>query len=81
VSTFADRGVSPGQRDGSPAVVNISFLDRGTHTKQAKLLSFLETRRREVSVTEHSLCVSRSTDYPIMTVRGNYPDIKTKPTP
>jgi hypothetical protein len=26
--TFADRGVSHGQRSGSPTVVNLSFLDR-----------------------------------------------------
>jgi hypothetical protein len=28
VSTFADRGVSRGQRGGSHTVVNLSFLDR-----------------------------------------------------
>jgi hypothetical protein len=28
VSTFVDRGVSRGQRDGSPTAVNLSFLDR-----------------------------------------------------
>jgi hypothetical protein len=28
VSTFVDRGVSRGQRGGSPTVVNLSFLDR-----------------------------------------------------
>jgi hypothetical protein len=28
VPTFADRGVSRGQRGGSPKVVNLSFLDR-----------------------------------------------------
>jgi hypothetical protein len=28
VPTFVDRGVSRGQRDGSPTVVNLSFLDR-----------------------------------------------------
>jgi hypothetical protein len=28
VSTFADRGVSRGQRGGSPTIVNLSFLDR-----------------------------------------------------
>jgi hypothetical protein len=28
VPTFVDRGVSRGQRGGSPAVVNLSFLDR-----------------------------------------------------
>jgi hypothetical protein len=28
VPTSADRGVSRGQRGGSPAVVNLSFLDR-----------------------------------------------------
>jgi hypothetical protein len=29
VSTFVDRGVSRGQRGGSPTVVNLSFLDWG----------------------------------------------------
>jgi hypothetical protein len=28
VPTFADRGVSRGQRGGAPTVVNLSFLDR-----------------------------------------------------
>jgi hypothetical protein len=28
VPTFADRGVSRGQRGGSPTVVNLSFLDQ-----------------------------------------------------
>jgi hypothetical protein len=28
VQTFVDRGVSRGQRGGSPTVVNLSFLDR-----------------------------------------------------
>jgi hypothetical protein len=28
VPIFADRGVSRGQRGGSPTVVNLSFLDR-----------------------------------------------------
>jgi hypothetical protein len=31
VSTFADRGVSRGQRGGSPTVVNLSFLDRSCY--------------------------------------------------
>jgi hypothetical protein len=31
VSTFVDRGVSRGQRGGSPTVVNLSFLDRKIH--------------------------------------------------
>jgi hypothetical protein len=31
VSTFVDRGVSRGQRGGSPAVVNLSFLDRSRY--------------------------------------------------
>jgi hypothetical protein len=29
--TFVDRGVSRGQRGGSPTVVNLSFLDRNRH--------------------------------------------------
>jgi hypothetical protein len=28
MTTFVDRGVSRGQRGGSPMVVNLSFLDR-----------------------------------------------------
>jgi hypothetical protein len=31
VSTFVYRGVSRGQRDGSPTVVNLSFLDRSRY--------------------------------------------------
>jgi hypothetical protein len=31
VSTFVDRGVSRGQRGGSPMVVNLSFLDRSRY--------------------------------------------------
>jgi hypothetical protein len=29
--TFVDRGVSPGQRGGSPTVGNLSFLDRNRY--------------------------------------------------
>jgi hypothetical protein len=31
VSTFVDRGVSRGQRGGSPTVINLSFLDRSRY--------------------------------------------------
>jgi hypothetical protein len=31
VSSFVDRGVSRGQRGGSPTVVNLSFLDRSRY--------------------------------------------------
>jgi hypothetical protein len=31
VPTFVDRGVSRGQRGGSPTVVNLSFLDRSRY--------------------------------------------------
>jgi hypothetical protein len=31
VPTFVDRGVSRGQRGGSPTVVNLSFLDRNRY--------------------------------------------------
>jgi hypothetical protein len=31
VPTFVDRGVSRGQRDGTPTVVNLSFLDRSRY--------------------------------------------------
>jgi hypothetical protein len=36
VSTFVGRGVSRGQRGRSPAVVNLSFLDRFVHLQQNK---------------------------------------------
>jgi hypothetical protein len=36
VPTFVDRGVSPGQRGGSPTVVNLSFLDRLEFIKSPK---------------------------------------------
>jgi hypothetical protein len=39
VSTFVDRGVSRGQRGGSPTVVNLSFLDRLTTISLSKWLS------------------------------------------
>jgi hypothetical protein len=32
VPTFVDRGVSRGQRGGSPTVVNLSFLDRSRYS-------------------------------------------------
>jgi hypothetical protein len=31
VPTFVDRGVSRGQRGGSPTIVNLSFLDRSQY--------------------------------------------------
>jgi hypothetical protein len=31
VPTFVDRGVSRGERDGSPTVINLSFLDRSRY--------------------------------------------------
>jgi hypothetical protein len=31
VLTFVDRGVSRGQRGGSPKVLNLSFLDRSRY--------------------------------------------------
>jgi hypothetical protein len=37
VSTFADRGVSRGQRGGSPTVVNLSFLDRDNNKHSINL--------------------------------------------
>jgi hypothetical protein len=42
VPTFVDRGVSRGQRGGSPTVVNISFLDRKLHIylREAKWIPF-----------------------------------------
>jgi hypothetical protein len=37
VSTFVDIGVSRGQRGGSPMVVNLSFLDRITLSRDSKI--------------------------------------------
>jgi hypothetical protein len=31
VPTFADRGVSRGQRDGTPTAINLSFVDRSRY--------------------------------------------------
>jgi hypothetical protein len=36
VPTFVDRGVSRGQRGGSPTVVNLSFLDRSRYFEANK---------------------------------------------
>jgi hypothetical protein len=40
VSTFVDRGVSRGQRGGSPTVVNLSFLDRSRYFSFKYLLTY-----------------------------------------
>jgi hypothetical protein len=40
VSTSVDRGVSRGQRGGSPTVVNLSFLDRSRYFSFKKLLIY-----------------------------------------
>jgi hypothetical protein len=40
VPTFVDRGVSRGQRGGSPAVVNLSFLDRNRYFSFKQLLIY-----------------------------------------
>jgi hypothetical protein len=40
VPTFADRGVSRGQRGGSPMVVNLSFLDRSRYFSFEQLLIY-----------------------------------------
>jgi hypothetical protein len=45
VPTFVDRGVSRGQRGGSPMVINLSFLDRkilGTLFIFIKIIVFVE---------------------------------------
>jgi hypothetical protein len=39
VQTFVDRGVSRGQRGGSPTVVNLNFLDRQEHRHQLLYLA------------------------------------------
>jgi hypothetical protein len=41
VPTFVDTGVSRGQRDGSPTVVNLSFLDRSENLKSNKIDLYL----------------------------------------
>jgi hypothetical protein len=43
VPTFANRGVTPGQRGGSPAVVNLSFLDRSRYFSFKSLVYRHET--------------------------------------
>jgi hypothetical protein len=40
VPTFADRGVSRGQRGGFPTVVNLSFLDRSRYFSFKQLLIY-----------------------------------------
>jgi hypothetical protein len=40
VPTFADRGVSRGQRGGSPTAVNLSFLDRNRYLSLKYLLIY-----------------------------------------
>jgi hypothetical protein len=40
VLTFADRGVSRGQRGGSTTVINLSFLDRSRYFSFKKLLIY-----------------------------------------
>jgi hypothetical protein len=40
VPTFADRGVSRGQRGGPPTVVNLSFLDRTRYFSVRQLLIY-----------------------------------------
>jgi hypothetical protein len=44
VPTFADRGVSRGQRGGSPTAVNLSFLDRNRYCFLSSSSSFMLTR-------------------------------------
>jgi hypothetical protein len=46
VPTFVDRGVSRGQRDGSPTVVIVSFLDRSQYFSFKYLLSTLTRAER-----------------------------------
>jgi hypothetical protein len=44
VPTFADRGMSRGQRGGSPTAVNLSFLDRTFRSKHFYLWSIFILR-------------------------------------
>jgi hypothetical protein len=51
VPTFADRGVSRGQRGGSPTVVNLSFLDRCAHLRCKITRGESVSRQNDVEVT------------------------------
>jgi hypothetical protein len=51
VSTFVDRGVSRGQRGGSPMVVNLGFLDRQTSQQMLIIMQHSEIIR-EPQVTQ-----------------------------
>jgi hypothetical protein len=58
VPTFVDRGVSRGQRGGSPTVVNLSFLDRiyetlGSNLRRSKPLPSDGCRMKNT----HSYCM------------------------
>jgi hypothetical protein len=44
VPTFADRGVSRGQRGGNPTAINLSFLDRSCSFFLSSSSSFILTR-------------------------------------
>jgi hypothetical protein len=48
VPTFVDRGVSRGQRGGSPTVINLHFLDREVGHQKSKRLSYTVKFKHEV---------------------------------
>jgi hypothetical protein len=53
VPTFVDRGVSRGQRGGSPTAVNLSFLYRHIKTRSQKIWEFLgQQGHRQLPKTE-----------------------------
>jgi hypothetical protein len=55
VPTFADRGVSPGKRGGSPTVVNLNFLDRSRYfhsSSSSFILKMAEWTRSRPTATQ-----------------------------
>jgi hypothetical protein len=58
VPTFVDRGVSRGQRGGSPNVVNLSFLDRSRYFSFKELLIY--TRKGWVDPVPDPLLLRKS---------------------
>jgi hypothetical protein len=52
VTTFVDRGVSRGQRGGSPTVINLSFLHR-TQDQHVELNNASEDSVGKVKFSQH----------------------------
>jgi hypothetical protein len=60
VPTFVDRGVSRGQRGGSPTVVNLSFLNWIVSPTKQYYMQCIEVGRTSRITTPPSLSASRS---------------------